>query len=530
MGYWQERAEKRLIHSEKLGNQAIRQVKEIYGEALRNLTDEINKVYLNYSKKTGLDVAELTRILDGSDRRRFLLAIQEQMQKLGFDVEQVYKPEYIARITRLEALKQQVYWELKNIAPAEFEASTRKYSQVIRDTYDRMTYDIEQFQGIKPSFATLDTQTVNNMLLQNWEGRNYSESIWKNVDTLAQRLPVIIGGAMASGASPQKTQRILRKEFKVGEYKATRLVRTETNYFNNQAELQSYQDLGFTRYEFYAVMDKFTSEICRDHDGKVYNIEDAVVGVNYPPLHPNCRSTTVPILDGEESFNARRRSQTIDAQGNPIEEIPTLQPTNEVGAVLTSEKQWMDTLSDWAVQNSDKTVEKGIIIDRKTGEILESASGNYGEINFTQKQWREVEDNILVHTHPYEGKPTSFSPPDIVIALNKGAYETVVVSKGQMHHMRFGDTSLMTKEQKFNISEEIKTKYRDYLRKFPEKDGADLNDMLWEEIAQKYGFRFWKDSTDPRVQGFVDRELERNISQDISKTIEAVDEIIDEKI
>lgn len=28
-------------------------------------------------------------------------------------------------------------------------------------------------------------------------------------------------------------------------------------------------------------------------DGKVFDIGDAQTGVNYPPMHPNCRSTTV---------------------------------------------------------------------------------------------------------------------------------------------------------------------------------------------------------------------------------------------
>jgi NAD+--asparagine ADP-ribosyltransferase len=46
-----------------------------------------------------------------------------------------------------------------------------------------------------------------------------------------------------------------------------------------------------------AVMDSKTSEICREHDEKEYDVSDATVGRNYPPLHPRCRSTTVQVVD-----------------------------------------------------------------------------------------------------------------------------------------------------------------------------------------------------------------------------------------
>ena len=35
-----------------------------------------------------------------------------------------------------------------------------------------------------------------------------------------------------------------------------------------------------------------TSDICRDLDHEVFSIKDAQAGVNYPPMHPRCRSTT----------------------------------------------------------------------------------------------------------------------------------------------------------------------------------------------------------------------------------------------
>ncbi|SFE96380.1 phage putative head morphogenesis protein, SPP1 gp7 family [Peptostreptococcus sp. D1] len=48
-------------------------------------------------------------------------------------------------------------------------------------------------------------------------------------------------------------------------------------------------------YEYLATLDIKTSEICRNLDGKKFSLSEAVPGVNYPPMHPHCRSTTVPV-------------------------------------------------------------------------------------------------------------------------------------------------------------------------------------------------------------------------------------------
>jgi SPP1 gp7 family putative phage head morphogenesis protein len=50
------------------------------------------------------------------------------------------------------------------------------------------------------------------------------------------------------------------------------------------------------KYEFLAAIDSRTSKLCRDKDGKVFKLKDSKVGVNFPPLHPHCRSTIIPVL------------------------------------------------------------------------------------------------------------------------------------------------------------------------------------------------------------------------------------------
>lgn len=46
-------------------------------------------------------------------------------------------------------------------------------------------------------------------------------------------------------------------------------------------------------YKYVAKIDKKTSKICHSLNGKVFKVKDMIPGVNAPPMHPWCRSTTV---------------------------------------------------------------------------------------------------------------------------------------------------------------------------------------------------------------------------------------------
>lgn len=69
---------------------------------------------------------------------------------------------------------------------------------------------------------------------------------------------------------------------------------TETAYFHTLASRDAFDDLGVYDFEFSSVLDTKTSDLCSDMDGKVFKLRDLEVGVNAPPMHPNCRSVIIP--------------------------------------------------------------------------------------------------------------------------------------------------------------------------------------------------------------------------------------------
>jgi hypothetical protein len=73
------------------------------------------------------------------------------------------------------------------------------------------------------------------------------------------------------------------------------------NHISNQASMDAYRGSGVVKeYEFLATLDDRTSEICQELDGKVFTLAQGKTGVNMPPMHPYCRSTTIPHFPEDE--------------------------------------------------------------------------------------------------------------------------------------------------------------------------------------------------------------------------------------
>ena len=55
-------------------------------------------------------------------------------------------------------------------------------------------------------------------------------------------------------------------------------------------------------WQYSAIMDPRTTEICRGLDRKTYLSNDPIWSRVYPPNHYNCRSIVVPIVGAVETF------------------------------------------------------------------------------------------------------------------------------------------------------------------------------------------------------------------------------------
>lgn len=131
----------------------------------------------------------------------------------------------------------------------------------------------------------------------------FSQRVWDNTNALADGLKHDMLVGIMAGKSEQHMADDIMSRCGVGAFEARRLVRTETTCVANMAELYGYKELDIDEYEFSACLDSRTSDLCRELDGKVFKRNSAQAGVNLPPMHPFCRSTTLPVLPSEEDLD-----------------------------------------------------------------------------------------------------------------------------------------------------------------------------------------------------------------------------------
>ena len=158
--------------------------------------------------------------------------------------------------------------------------------------------------GLQYSFTPLNSKALAKVLTYPWSGADFSERIWDNRAKLVRNLKQNITQGLVQGQGFPEMTRNLAKRMNVSYAQANVLVRTETQYFMNQAQRDSYIEAGIDKYQYTAAMEKNTCAVCASLDGQVFLLRNAVVGVNYPVMHPDCRCGTIPEL-GQQRTGTR---------------------------------------------------------------------------------------------------------------------------------------------------------------------------------------------------------------------------------
>lgn len=149
------------------------------------------------------------------------------------------------------------------------------------------------------SFSLLDSTLVEEIVNQVWCGDHldWTERITRKKEEMAQTLMDVFSQAIIQGKSISKTEKVLKERFAMGERQAERIVRTETSHIYNRCSLEKYREAGLTQYQVLTAHDSRVCDQDSEMDGKIFNIDEAVVGVNLPPFHPNCRCTTKGVVN-----------------------------------------------------------------------------------------------------------------------------------------------------------------------------------------------------------------------------------------
>lgn len=453
--YFERRSTELMLRLEKGTEKTIKALIEAYNQATKDINKEINNIFKNYSKDGVLSKETLLQMLNKKETEihyKNLLKVIDNIadEKIKKRLLAKYNaPAYSYRISRYQALQDNIDLELKKLANIEQDVTKIRYVDTIKEGYYHNIYDIQKGTGLGFSFAQIDNRTINLILNENWiNNENFSQRIWNNSEKLGEYLKVQLTAKEMSGKSIQKLSRELADYMNVGLFNATRLVRTEVNHFANEAEMLSYEELDIEKYRFIATLDIRTCGECAKLDNQVFNVKDRKAGTNYPPIHANDRCTTVAELDDDVMEGLERRArnsatgETYVINNMNYQEWYDKYVTNsDNGGIIhknilgagasnnfdifnnnnykdisyiekidiSNKEKLNDKILEYRKLILNEKVENAYLIDKK-GNVFKSI-GVIDGVSFPETF--DIEDSIFIHNHPKEVTNLSFSSKDI---------------------------------------------------------------------------------------------------------------------
>lgn len=312
MGYWENRQAQMMYEYMKDAEAVSQELADLYAKASRSLNYRIDEIYDKFKDRHNLSDDEAVKLLntlrDKTDIEELKKALAKDPKNAGLLTE-MESGAYRARIERLEQLQAEIDRMMQEVYNQEKKITTRHYADLASNSYYREIYNVQRQVGFQFSFSAVDPKAVSMVLNSKWSGANYSERIWKNTQGVADNVKEQMLLGLLTGKTEGEMAREIANKYATGAFEARRLVRTESNFVSGQMQLSAYEECGAEQYEFVAVLDLRTSEICRSLDGKVFYTKDAQQGVNMNPMHPFCRSTTIIHLGPDVAAGLKRRAR-----------------------------------------------------------------------------------------------------------------------------------------------------------------------------------------------------------------------------
>ena len=396
------------------------QFDKVYQEAKTYLDKEINKIFDKFQRDYGLSQVDARQVLKNMKDKKDLNELRKvlearpndpNIQRLLADLD---SPAYSFRMKRLERLSDDLDRMRESIYHSEKTGSDAFYSDLMKDSYYKATFDLQQQTGLAYGFSGLPESEIKHLQSFSWvgDGSTYSTNIWKNTGKLTSSIKDELLMSLMTGRDTRETAQAIAERFNVGQNDARRLVRTESAFFHNQMELLSYEEADIEKYIFVAVLDKRTSRICQEHDNKVYDRDKAVPGVNYPPMHPWCRSTTVGYDEDADYSKLKRRAR------NPVTGKTELVPAD------MTYKEWY---SKYVAKDGEKMYNQDMFTMDLMAKQRSFAVGN--DIRVKTKKLNGTDFDFWVQDNTKKIRDTVFNVQSSLKELNDFPTPTVVFLK-----------------------------------------------------------------------------------------------------
>lgn len=421
--YWLERA-KNVMDAESLVDaQAIIEIERIILLMYAEITKELLAFYAKYAKDTGLNIQEVKKMADSFDVLAFSNKAKQFVERKDFSEEanqSLKQYNLTMKISREKLLKQQLDLIVKD-------TSLNLQNKIEDKLSDAVNREVKRQAHILGEHVQIDDTEVKAVVNSNFKGAKWSTRLWNDMELVQTEVERVTSHVVIRGRHPNEFVSEFKKQTNSTSYNASRLLVTESARVQTESQKIAYlKDLGEDgEYKYVAKIDSKTSKLCHSLNGKIFKVKDMIPGVNAPPMHPWCRSTTVPhVGNWRDKFFKEREGKYQVEDDTTKEENQFIQEQHK--ALLKDAKE-----------NNDSNEVAYLLKDGKVTKVYgdqDSVSFAPGE-KATELLFNSKPNTIIMlHNHPGQ---SSFSLTDLYLFIFNNSIKTltIVTNKGQTKYL-----------------------------------------------------------------------------------------------
>ncbi len=409
--YWQRRSEDRFLKVEADIGAAQKTLAQAFERSQREIQSQIDAFYGRYAKNNAVSLAEAQKALSLPELRDFRDDLQA-FRKLALDSMSTFNLELEnlsmqARVTRLQALKCRMDEIIERLYIGQRELIGGAATNIYSDQYHRTLFDADQYAGFHAEFARVNDAAVKRLLDYPFDGLMFSTRLWRQSEDLKPQIQQLVNRMFVTGKPPQDFADELVARFGVKAKEAYRLLYTEGAFVAEQATLDAYREDEIDRYEYTSALDAKTCSDCGNLDGKRFAVKDAKPGINYPPMHPWCRCTTIPVVEGITPDGTRFAR---DRDGRAV----------EVPADMTY-KQWKAKFVEDSAPPLKLPDESAIMPSKDDGDVGAIRSLGFIQTDYLVQEFGHLQTSEVVITNEREAHIQFRHPQDYALFKEYGA-------------------------------------------------------------------------------------------------------------
>lgn len=221
---------------------------------------------------------------------------------------------------RLTSKGRELTKDIKNSITKDLELENKCYNLIMAGMLNEAYKEIATFEAKKPLSRGLgiDWELEAQKGLSKSQIDIYNKILNRRLETprefvdyqMSLKVCTILGNMF--GVASDKVVALFKRIN--GESFDTKLLHSLIHDLNTDYRLativNSYKKLGVEEYQFLATLDLSTCEKCAELDGRIFKIDEAVKGVNLPPICEGCRCTAVPHYEGNIKLRRARDPET----------------------------------------------------------------------------------------------------------------------------------------------------------------------------------------------------------------------------